>query len=542
MSDLSSKTMRIDIHPDVDDSHAVQRRRGTRIIEMPSLHRVLAEDALYQQLLQSIYDAVLIVSLEGEIIDANIRAVDFIMIPRDTLCRMSILDVISGADSSLIPLIARNLKEDRYTLIDAYCVRHDGSTFPAEIAVNELQLAGSGQLCFMIRDVTIRQQTENALRHMVTRLQEHDRAKSQFVSNVSHELKTPLTSMMYAIGNMLAGTLGTLTPEVRSYLKMLNDDCKRLTGTVNDILDMGKIEAKKLVLVKVRIPFARLVRRITESLRIQAEAKGLHLTLNAPDGSGFVDCDPQKMERVIINIVANAIKYTPGGMVDVRVERPADKPGMLAICVEDTGIGIPAEYIHMVTERYFRVGDQASGSGLGLSIAKELVQLHGGQVELTSPPPGKTVGTLARFYMPVSSPPRIVVADDEPVVLGELARQLTHHGYEVITAANGEEVIRKSMGDHPDVIILDINMPGKDGCETFLEIKTNNDLRKIPVLMITGGVLNKTKYELVTSFAVPLLSKPWREQELLDTIEDIMIAARMVSRAGTAPAGTRNSG
>jgi len=222
--------MRIDIHPDALETTAGGRHRVMRT-RQDTLHRKLAQDERYQQLLQSIYDAVLITTMRGDVIDANMRAVDFFLMPRQDLCRLSILDIISGADESLLPLIARNLKEERYTLIEAHCVRHDSSTFPAEIAVNELHLPEGAQLCFMIRDVTIRQQTESALRHMVTRLQDHDRAKSQFVSNVSHELKTPLTSMMYAIGNMLDGSLGQLSENVRTYLAMLNDDCKRLMGT-----------------------------------------------------------------------------------------------------------------------------------------------------------------------------------------------------------------------------------------------------------------------------------------------------------------------
>lgn len=525
--------MRIDIHPDVVDSLPVKRRSQSR--DAPAgLRKTLVEDVLYQQLLQSVYDAVLIADMGGEILDANVRAVDFFIASREELLKLSILDIISGATDSLLPLIVRNLKEERYTLIEAHCVRHDGSTFPAEIAVNEIQLSESGQLCFMIRDITVRQQTENALRHMVSKLQEHDRAKSMFVSNVSHELKTPLTSMMYAVGNMLDGSLGELSPNVRKYLDMLNDDCKRLMATVDDILDMGKIEAKKLVLSKVRIPMARLVRRTAESLRIQAEAKGLQMLIDLPDGAWFVDCDPQKIARVIINIIANSIKYTSEGRVEVRLSRPPANPGFIELHVEDTGIGIPREFLARVTERYFRVGDQVSGSGLGLSIAKELLQLHGGKVELISPPLGKSSGTLAVITVPQAPPPKIIVADDEAFVADELERQLARHGYEVIRASNGEEAIRAAVQCQPDVIILDIIMPVKDGCETFLELKTNDELRNIPVLMITGGTLNKTKYELINSFAVPLLSKPWREAELLNTIEDVMVAAKVLSRHDTA--------
>ena len=280
----------------------------------------LDRTAEYEKLLQSIYDGVLITDLRGRIVDFNSRAVDFFFCNDTELYGAKVIDLISGADETLLESIRKNLQDHRHTLIEAHCVRRDKSMFPAEIAVNKIQLDGDGQLCFFIRDITIRKKEQAALEEAVAKLEEHDRARSMFVSNVSHELRTPLTSMIYAVKNMLKGVCGPLPERAQRYLEILDGDCKRLLGTVNDILDLRKVESKTLTLAKTRAPMARLIRRSVDALTVQAEQKSLSLTVSSGPDTWFVCCDVQKMERVVLNVVGNAIKFTPeGGTVDVGV-------------------------------------------------------------------------------------------------------------------------------------------------------------------------------------------------------------------------------
>ncbi|MBN1556836.1 MAG: PAS domain S-box protein, partial [Lentisphaerae bacterium] len=215
----------------------------------------------YKQLLESIYDGVIITDRKGRIVDFNSRAIDFLLKHGDELAGMRVIDFISGAGDDLLAAIHRNLKEHRYTLIEGRCIRSDGTTFPAEIAVNRIALDEGGQLCFLIRDITVRKRAQEDLEEAISRLEAHDRARSQFVSNVSHELRTPLTSMIYAVSNMLRGVVGPLSDNARRYLEMLEGDCRRLLTTVNDILDLRKIESNTLVLERSRVPFGMLVGR-----------------------------------------------------------------------------------------------------------------------------------------------------------------------------------------------------------------------------------------------------------------------------------------
>jgi PAS domain S-box-containing protein len=522
-----ARTMRIDIHPDVQSESMARERieRGTAhpADGTPSVtagkigKRVRPPE--YNQLLQSVYDAVVIANFKGRIIDCNTRALDFFRMNDDKLLGARVIDLISGADGKLLSAILKNLEDHRYTLIEGHCVRSDKSTFPAEIAVNKIDLPDGKQLSFFIRDVTVRKRAQAALEEAVARLEEHDRARSLFVTNVSHELKTPLTSMIYAIANMLRGAAGSLPERAQRYLEILNGDCKRLSRTVNDILDLRKIDSKTLTLAKTRTPLSRLIRRSVESLNVQVEQKKLTLDISG-NGVWFVDCDQQKMERVILNIVGNAVKFTPErGAVEISVKDDPKHAGRVAFSVKDTGVGIPPEAIERVTERYFTVGEQANGSGLGLAISKEIIEIHGGSIELQSPPPGNDKGTIVTVSLPVAEPPMLLIVDDDPAILRLLSNQMAEHGYRTITAMDGIEALSKIEKEKPNVVILDLVLPKMEGTEVILKMKSDKNMVRIPIIVITGAYVGRGKAEILNSFSIPALLKPWQEGELLDRVE-----------------------
>jgi len=530
--------MRIDIHPDFLGQSLARKKQQTRrqrpqgdtsFIELESASR--RRPGEYRRLLESIYDAVLITDLKGRIVDFNSRATAFFLCERGDLTGRDVLGLISGGDQALIAAITRNLEEHKYTLIEAHCVRLDKSTFPAEIAVNMVNLDERAQMCFFVRDISVRKRAQDALEDAVRRLEEHDRARSEFVSGVSHELRTPLTSMIYAIANLLRGVAGNLPEPVRKYVELLDGDSRRLLGTVNDILDLRKAEMKTLKLAKSRVSLGRIVRRGAEALRMQAERKSVRLDTSAVDGRWFVECDAHKMERVIINLVGNAVKFTPDeGLVEVRIDPDTGKDGQVVVSVRDTGIGIPREALEHVTDMYFTVGEQASGSGLGLAISKEIVELHGGQIGIESPPQGHEQGTRVRIHLPVIAAPTVLVVDDQPEVLELLASQFAAHGYEVLQAADGAEAIARIEADGPDVVVLDMVLPSVTGKDVILRLKKNKEWSRIPVIVITGAETDAEAARVLEAFAVPALGKPWNEAELLDRVEGAFVgAARILS-------------
>jgi CheY-like chemotaxis protein len=370
----------------------------------------------------------------------------------------------------------------------------------------------------------VRKQAQEALEDAVKRLEEHDQARMQFVSNVSHELRTPLTSMIYAVANMLRGVLGPISDPVRKYLTMLDGDSKRLLATVNDILDLRKIEIESLSLVRARVPFGRLVSRSLESLVVRTQQKGVELVINPGETGLFSDCDPRRMERVILNIVGNAVKFTPeGGSISVNVSRDMANEGCIRLEVRDTGIGIPPAALERVTERYFTVGNQPSGSGLGLAIVKEIVALHGGSIGIQSPVPGEENGTLVTVSLPSVAPPVILVAEPDAAAARKIGEQLTAAGYRVIRSSEDEDVGELLQQRQIHGAVVGLGMEGMAGTELILKMKSDRELKSIPLIAVGGAGLNKARQQILKSFSIPLLPRDWTETILLDLVEEAFL-------------------
>ncbi len=531
-----ARTMRISLRPtggrDREKQHTVTFRptageAGASSFAAQSRRQAQGHPSSpYKRLLQSIYDAVLITDCEGVVEDCNQRAMDFLRHSRAALLGMKVPQFICGVDESVMSSIRKNLMDHRYTLIEGTCKRKDGSTFPSEIAVNRLDLDPDGRLCFFIRDISVRKSAQNALEEAVSKLEEHDRNRSQFISNVSHELRTPLTSMIYAITNMLKGVVGTLPEPATEYLEMLLGDCKRLLTTVSDILDLRKIESQTLTLSKTRVPYGRLVKRSAKSLRVQAEQKSIDFSIDAGGRLWFVDCDAQKVERVVLNLVGNALKFTPeGGRVELRVGDDQAHSGFVRVTVDDSGIGIPPDAVARVTERYFTVGEQPSGSGLGLAISKEIVAMHDGELTVESPVPGAGKGTRIAFRLPIAEPPTVLIVDDDVSVLRSLDEQVVEHGYRVLTATTGEDALALIASDKPDIIILDLLLPDIEGSDIILQLKADAATVRTPILVLTGAHLSRPMADVLRNFGIPAISKPWDETELLDGVANAFLGS-----------------
>ncbi len=469
----------------------------------------------YDKLLESIYDAVLITGRDGVVIDLNARAEEFFGLEAGRLLGLAVMDLIAGADQTLLETILRNLEAHKYTVVEARCTRADGSTFPAEIAVNRVSLDAEGQLCFFVRDVTVRKRAQQALEDAVERLEAIDRSRSEFVSNVSHELRTPLTSMIYAVSNMLRGVVGPLPEKAVQYLDRLDSDCRRLLATVNDILDLRQIENRSLTLSKTRVPLARLVECGVDALRVQADAKRIRLLVCPPERHSFVMCDAQKMERVVLNVVGNAIKFTPTeGDIHVVISVDPAAPDWACVQVSDNGIGIPPEALPRVTQRYFKVGDQPSGSGLGLSISKEIVELHGGSLQVQSPVPGSPTGTQVTVRLPRVEPPVVLVVAGEADIRERAARLFEEQGYRVAAVASGREALELIRQQRADAMFLDLHLPDMPGTDLVLQLRHDKKTARLPAIAVAGETLLQAQMEILNGCGVPLLAKPWRDAEL----------------------------
>jgi PAS domain S-box-containing protein len=541
MSKQAARTMRIDLAAaDVptDESRRAARRSDTVTTTAFSAkrHERLNRDTPYDLLLESVYDAVLITNRKGRVIDFNGRASDFFLADEDELLGLPIWNLLSGAEETLIDTLQSNLLSHKFTLIEATCLRTNDTSFTAEIAVNRLNLDDEGhQLCFFVRNITGSKRDQEALEKAVERLQAHDRARMEFVSNVSHELRTPLTSMIYAVSNMLRGVVGPLPERAVMYLERLDSDCKRLLTTVNDILDLRQVETKTLTLTLARAPCTTLIQAGVETLRVQADAKHIRIQVNMPPVELFCTCDAQKIERVMINVVGNAVKFSgdDGGHITVSLVRDPADSGFALITVSDTGVGIPPDALARVTQRYFRVGDHVTGSGLGLAISREIVELHGGLLRVDSPVPGSDCGTAVTIRLPLAEPPAVAVYCITADVALTLEGQLAQRGYRVRSARSLEEALHLCATQAADMLVFECCCGQDPNSETLLKLRNDPRTQRTPALVVSREEISKPCREMLRRLAIPVLPVPWKETDLAGRILLAFSGRSLISLGGS---------
>lgn len=392
------------------------------------------------------------------------------------------------------------------------------------VSTRPILLSGIKLLLVIFHDYTERKQMENELRAAVIHLEKNSQAKSEFVANVSHELRTPITSMMYGVRNLLKGFAGPLPDHAVRYLKLFDTECQRLVATINDILDLSKIDNQALQLSPITAPVRHLISRCLDTFRPQTEASQISIKLTLAPSCLFVHCDTGMIQRVLHNIVGNAVKFTShGGQIQVTVAPDPELANFARITVSDNGIGIPPEAMARITERYFKANSQASGSGLGLAISKEIIRLHGGNLTITSPPPGQTHGTAIALSLPLTEPPAILIADSDIAIQALLKQHLTSQGYRVISAQSGQEAILMAEAHHPALILIDLIMEDIHGTTVILTLKSSHTIPYMPIIAVTAATLDEATTDILTRFAIPTVAKPWNVGELMDTIETALL-------------------
>ncbi len=258
-------------------------------------------------------------------------------------------------------------------------------------------VAGGSEHAFRLRTTPMRDDEGRLLGAVtlledITHLREIDRIKSDFIATASHELRTPLTSVQMTVHLLLEEAAGALTEKQHELLEACREDCDRLEKLMRDLLDLSKIEAGETAPRLLPVNASELILAAAEAFRTQVESKGVTLTVDAPVELPIVLADRAQIERVISNLVSNALRNTdPGGRTHITAVRRA---GHVAVSVSDSGHGIPPEYLPSIFDKFVRVpGAPSGGAGLGLAISKSIVEAHGGKVWLESTP-----GKGSRFY------------------------------------------------------------------------------------------------------------------------------------------------
>lgn len=410
-------------------------------------------------------------------------------------------------------------------------------------------LGAAASLIYWFYHRATRRMQAQAEKEKREREEELNQMKFRFFTNISHELRTPLSLIILPLESLMKEKEGT---GEYGRLETMHRNAKSLLDLVNHLLDFRKVEmgGEKLQLRLGNI--REFTENLLEAFQPAAEEKQISLSLEDTMSNPTMAFDSNMMQKVINNLVSNALKFTPaGGAVTLRLSGPAD--GQVCIEVVDTGIGIPAADLPHVFDRFFRSENAASstGSGIGLSLVKQYVDLHGGTVSVRSEE-GK--GTSFTILLPVGEADntpeteeemesrvavdgrkRILVVDDNADFRKYLVDELGGT-YLVASACDGEDALRKLPSFRPDIVVSDVMMPKVDGFALIRRIKENVETSHIPVILLTARLSEEVRTEGYEYGADAYLTKPFRMEMLQARIRNLLEERekRIRSFSGTA--------
>jgi PAS domain S-box-containing protein len=455
---------------------------------------------------------------------------------------------------------------------DLFGLRKDGTEVPVEIGLNPIRTPEGSFVLAAIVDITERKKAEQERVDL-------DRAKTVFFSNVSHEFRTPLTLLLGPLEDLLKDE-GRCGAEERGKLAVIQRNALRLLKLVNTLLDFSRIEAGRVQATYEPVDLASVTAELASVFRSAIERAGLRYTVDCPPVGDTVYVDREMWEKIVFNLISNALKFTLRGEIAVRLRRAGDR---VELAVRDTGSGIPPEEVPRLFERFYRVRNvharTQEGTGIGLALVQELAKLHGGTVRVSSEPgkgstftvtlplgmghlPAGRVGAAraeappghgAAAYLeelrqwvpesreqqlskPEGAPrppsgdesgrPRIILAEDNADMRDYLARLLREH-WSVEAFPNGDLALEAARARVPDLVLSDVLMPGMDGFEFLRELRKNPLTRTVPVVLLSARAGEEARVEGLHAGADDYLIKPFTAKELVARVQSNLELSRL---------------
>ena len=513
-----------------------------------ALARLAESEARARLVVDTAHDAFIGIDAESRIVSWNAQAERTFGWARDEAIGRSLADTIIPPafrdahaqgmrrflDTGEAPVVNRRL--------ELVALNRAGREFPIELTITS-PVRGEGGYFFgaFLRDISERRERDDQLRRAKETAEAAARAKSEFLANMSHELRTPLNGVLgYA---QLLQRDRTLTPVQHEALDAIAKCGSQLLELINDVLDLARVEAGRLDVEPSSTDLAQLIVDLKYAIAEAARRKGLSLTMRiANDVPRYVQLDGRHLRQVLLNLIGNAVKFTPRGEVRLVISRHDDR---LQFDVIDTGIGIEPEALTRVFEAFTqtRAGALAGGTGLGLAISHHLVKRMGDELRVES-----TAGRGSRFYfalplVPASKPATAedesidptapllyarlapgeeltaLVVDDSTVNRRILATLLDSAGIRVLTAAGALEGIEIARTQRPDVIFMDVRMNEVDGIDATRRLKSDEATVGIPVIAVTASAFGVTRQAAFDAGCVDYLPKPVRAETIFAALQ-----------------------
>jgi len=376
--------------------------------------------------------------------------------------------------------------------------RHrDGHLLPVSLTISPIrddqgQVVGASKIA---RDISERRRAEEAL-------SEANRRKDEFLATLSHELRNPLAPIRAGVQIVQLEASASGNASLQETSAMVDRQLRHMAHLLEDLLDVARISSDKLELRRAPVTIASIIQSATEAIVPLVQAGSHTLRVEAPEQPIYVNADPMRLAQVLSNLLNNAAKYSPtGGRIDVHAQRVNDG---VEIRVRDDGMGIAAADLPNVFEMFWQArspdGQRRDGLGIGLAIARALMQQHGGSIQARSAGPGRgsefivrmpalpadTAETLVPDAQPDDAKRRVLIVDDVPDAAVSLGRLLSALGHEVALSYNGIDGVAAARRLHPEVMLVDIGMPGLDGHEVCKRVREQPGGDSIFMIALTG--------------------------------------------------------
>jgi PAS domain S-box-containing protein len=449
------------------------------------------------------------VDTDGRIAQVNQKFCEMVGYDRADLLGQSVL-VITAPDSVDTTLDALKKAEAGAAgvVVQKQYRKKDGSLIWATSSVSALRGAAGEYrgLVAIVVDITESRQAVENLKKLAADLSEADQRKSEFLATLAHELRNPLAPISSGLGLLKLG--GDNVATVAKIRQMMERQVGQMVRLIDDLLDVARISGGKILLKKSLVDLKSVMTSAIETSMPFIEGGGHKLVVNIPHKTMMLDADAMRISQVLSNLLNNASKYTPaGGRIDISARQEEDG-GAVLITVTDNGVGIPAESLLRIFDMFSQVRQNLSraqgGLGVGLSLVRRLVEMHGGTVVAMSGGPG--TGSAFRVRLPLATNPaspasqdsadaagsvphrqfRLLVVDDNTDAAEMLGAMMELQGHVTRIASNGVDALRIAPEFHPQIVFLDIGMPGMNGYETATAFRKIPGFEKVILVALTG--------------------------------------------------------